>query len=390
MRTSLAAIVTAFGKPPEIVPVEMPPVAPGGALVRVDAATLCGTDIARWKGSIREGGKDQPFRRALEMPFVPGHEICGTIEETGGVVLDILGEPLAAGDRVVSSYGHCGHCYYCRVTRQTSFCNEVVSYGHWHPDRMLGGCSQFQQVPPSSSLIRVPDGISPAVAASGTCALRTVMHAFEQLGPIESHESVLVLGSGPLGLYSLAVAVARGANKALMIGAPQHRLDVARAWGADELLNLEAVPAVDERIDWVRDHTGGRGADIVINCASGHAIVEAIRMSRPGGRLSQIAASGGADIALPPPLLFKGIRMSFPIMAEARHFYQAMLFLDDCKRDIPFDTMISNRFSLEETGLALQGMADLVEMKPVIHPNGMPGGTVREHGRQTDGDLRPL
>ncbi|NUB45638.1 alcohol dehydrogenase catalytic domain-containing protein [Fertoebacter nigrum] len=390
MQQTQAAVITAFGEPTEVMDVPLPPMKTGSTLLRVDAATLCGTDIGRWKGALREGGKDQAFLKPLHLPFVPGHEICGTVEEAAGPVRDILGAEVRPGDRVISSYGHCGECYYCRVTRQTSFCAGVISYGHWQPEQLRGGCARHQIVPPSASLIRVPDGISPAVAASGSCALRTVMHAMEQLGAIESHETVLVLGAGPLGLYALAVAADRGAGRKLMIGAPERRLDVARGWGADRLLNLDEEPDAGRRVDWVLAQTGGRGADIVINCASGAAIVEALRMCRPGGRLSQIASSSGAEIGMPGALLFKGVRMSFPVMAEARHFYQAMVFLDLRRNDFPFDTMISSSFSLEETGAALAGMAELREMKPVIFPNAMPGDSVREYGRQTDGDIRPV
>ena len=94
-------------------------------------------------------------------------------------------------------------------------------------------------------------------------------------------------------------------------------------------------------------------------------------MARPGGRLVQIAASAGADIQLPPLLLFRGVRPYFPITAEARHFYQAMAFLDAKQESYPFASMISNAFTLEQAGDALRGMAALTEVKPVIYPNGI-------------------
>ena len=372
MSDNLAAVVTIFAKPPELREIPFCSMAPGSVIVRVDAATLCGTDAGRWSGKFKQGGDDQPFVKPLVLPYVPGHETCGTIVEIAGKAQDIFNQPLQVGDRIISSYGHCGSCYYCKVTRQTTFCNDLKSFGHSHPEQMTGGCARYHYYPPEGTYIRVPKGVSPAVAASGTCALRTVIHGAEHLGRIESHESVLILGSGPLGLYSLAVAREHGAREVLMIGAPELRLEVARKWGADHVLNLEKMPEVKDRIDWVRDLTGGRGADIVFNCASAYAIVEAMRMARPGGRLVQIAHSAGADIQLPPLLLFRGVRPLLPISAEARHFYQAMEFLESKGKKYAFESMISNAYTLEETGKALRGMLDLTEVKPVIYPNGMP------------------
>ena len=371
MSENLAAVITTFGQPPEILEIPFRKMAPGSVIVRIDAATLCGTDAGRWSGKFKQGGDDQPFVQPLDLPYVPGHETCGTIVEIAGEARDILNSRLNVGDRIISSYGHCGTCYYCKVTRQTTFCNDLKSFGHSRPERMMGGCARYQYYPPEGTYIRVPEGLSPAVAASGTCALRTVIHGAEHLGRIESHESVLVLGAGPLGLYSLAVAREQGAREVLMIGAPEQRLEVAREWGADHVVNLETMPEVKDRIGWVRNLTGGRGADVVFNCASAYAMVEAMRMARPGGKLVQIAHSAGSDISLPPLLLFRGVRPLFPISAEARHFYQAMEFLAAKRARYDFRKMISNAYPLEETGTALRGMAELTEVKPVIYPNGV-------------------
>ena len=124
MTEVLAAVVTKYRDPTELWKVPMPDLAPGSVLIKVDAATLCGTDAHRWMGHLsEEGGPDQPFIEPLKLPYTPGHETCGTIVETRGAVTDILDQPLKPGDRIISSYSHCGHCYYCRVTRQTTLCH---------------------------------------------------------------------------------------------------------------------------------------------------------------------------------------------------------------------------------------------------------------------------
>jgi L-iditol 2-dehydrogenase len=212
----------------------------------------------------------------------------------------------------------------------------------------------------------VPDEVPPPLAASAACALRTVMNAYEQLGRVESHETVAILGSGPLGLYALAVAHDRGARKVLMIGAPEARLAVAREWGADAVLNLEAIPALRDRATWVRDHTGGRGADIVFQCAVTSVLPEAIEMVRPNGRVVSIGVGGGP--ATLSPTLFKPIRINMVVMAEPRHFYQAIDFLATRRKRFDFARMISGTYTLDRTTEALRKMATFEEVKPLILP----------------------
>jgi len=356
---SRAAVVTKRNEPLEIWSIPIPDLAPGSILVKVEAATLCGTDAHRWQGHLA----------ANDSPFVPGHETCGTIVEMRGELYDVLGVPLKRGDRVISSYSHCGHCYYCRIARQTTLCEKNTPYGTWHPDKLMGGCADYHIFPPGASIVRVPDEVSSPLAASAACALRTVLHGFEQLGAILGYESVLILGAGPLGLYSAAVARDRGARGVFLIGAPAGRVEVARAWGADAVLDLDEVPQLDDRIAWIRERTGGRGADVAINCANSPAFVESMQMVRPGGRVVNIGVTGGPPLSLPPDLLFRQIRVNTVVMAEARHFYEAIDFLATRRTKFPFERLFSNRYSLDRTTEALRRMAAFQEVKPIIIPS---------------------
>jgi threonine dehydrogenase-like Zn-dependent dehydrogenase len=353
------AVITKLHEPLELWTVPIPDLEPGSVLIRVDSATLCGTDAHRWEGHLPPNDR----------PFVPGHETCGTIVDMRGVVHDILNVPLKNGDRVISSYAHCGHCYYCRVSRQTTLCAQNTNYGAWAPEKLLGGCAEYHVFPVGTSLVRVPDNVPSELAASAACALRTVLHGFEQLGSIESHESVLVLGAGPLGLYATAVARDRGARNVYTIGAPAARVSVATAWGADEIVDMDVMPVFDDRLTWIRERTGGRGADIVLNCASSAAFLDGLQMVRPGGRFVNLGVSGGPDLPVNPDLLFRGVRINTVVMAEARHFFEAIEFLHTRMGKFPFEKLLSNRFPLDRTTDALRGMAAFQEIKPVILPH---------------------
>jgi len=195
------------------------------------------------------------------------------------------------------------------------------------------------------------------------------MHAFERLGPLASHETVLIQGCGPVGLYALAVARDRGAKRVFVIGAPTARLTVARDWGADATLDLDHFPEARARREWVLEHTDGRGPDVVIQCATSQAIVEGLDLVRPGGRYVSIGATGGTLSIPATALTIKNVTYSGILMAEGRHFYQALEFLAS-RTQLPFDRLLSGIYPLERTGDALQAMAELREVKPVILPNG--------------------
>jgi len=134
------------------------------------------------------------------------------------------------------------------------------------------------------------------------------------------------------------------------------------------------VPDATERLAWVHDRTGGRGADVVVNCASSPAFAEAIGLARRGGHIVTVGVAGKADITYGSPLLWRGLRIDFVVMAEPRHFMQAIEFLSSASGRFPFERMLSGRFDLDGTSQAMRGMAEFREIKPVIYPNGIPIG----------------
>ena len=94
-------------------------------------------------------------------------------------------------------------------------------------------------------------------------------------------------------------------------------------------------------------------------------------MVRPGGRVAQVGTSGGQPVAIPTHLLFRGATITMPVMAEARHFYQAIQFVATRSERFDFSKIISGEFPLEGTGEALRRMADFEEVKPLITPHGV-------------------
>ncbi len=360
MTQSLAAVVTGYKERLELRSIDHPDLEPGAMIGRVEAATLCGTDLHIWEG----GGRAQEG-----LPYIPGHETALIIEEMNGPREDVLGTQLRPGDRVISAYPFCGTCYYCSVANQPTLCERSLRYGRERCDQfpnLLGGCAQFHYVPPASAVVRIPDEVSAPRAASAACALRTVMHGFERLGAIASHETVVVQGCGPVGLYATAAARVRGAGKVITIGAPANRLEVARAWGADDTLNLDDAPDRADRRAWVLDRTSGRGPDIVFQCATGNAIAEGLEFMRPGGRYVSIGGGGG-PLTFNPGNLSGGLDFLSIRSGNGRHFLHALTFLAT-RKEIPFDLLFSNTYTLDTVSDALQAMSEMRELKPIILP----------------------
>ncbi|HSR55813.1 MAG TPA: zinc-binding dehydrogenase [Alphaproteobacteria bacterium] len=354
-----AAVITAHNQPLEIQSVPIPDLQPGALLVKMEASTLCGTDVHRWHGPLPKGDS---------LPVITGHEPCGRIEEIAGERTDIMGDPVKPGDRIVWSYVACGSCYYCSVALQPCICPGRASWGHNRSDEypfLLGSCAEYMYVPPECLIIKVPDEVSSQSAAASACAYRTVMHGFDNLGAVKPHETVLIQGSGPLGNFATAVARDHGANKVLVIGAPAARLEVSKRMGADEVLDLEEVSDAEDRREWVLGQTDGRGADIVIQVANNKAVPEGLTMLRDGGRFLDIG--GGSDKAsipverMPKEMTYKTIRS-----AEPRHWLQAIDFLASRRDRFPFEDMISKSYGLDDINAAMEDMAGYKVVKAAI------------------------
>ena len=357
-----AAVITAHNQPLEIQRVQIPELEPGALLIRIEASTLCGTDVHRWHGPL--GGGDS-------LPIITGHEPCGVIEQINGERTDILGQPVKPGDRVVWSYVSCGHCYWCAVALQPCVCPGRASWGHNRSDQypyLLGSCAEYMYVPPPCQIVRVPEAVSSALAAAAACAYRTVMHGYDRLGAIKSHETVVIQGSGPLGNFATAVARDHGAKQVLVIGAPASRLEVTKRMGADAVLNLDAVTDAADRRKWVLDQTDGRGADVVIQVANNAATPEGLGMLRRGGRFVHIGA-GGSKAAIAVEALPEEFTLYTVRSGEPRHWLQALDFLASRKDRYPFDDMISASYSLDQINEAMAAMASYQVVKPVIYLN---------------------
>lgn len=365
-KTSAAAVLVEYEKPLEVQEIRIPELEPNAVLVQVEASTMCGTDVHMQRGR---------FPSFAKLPLVMGHEIVGRVVALGrDRRRDANDAELREGDLVVWSYAWCGHCFWCSVSRQPTLCANSRMYG-WGSaaefPHLTGGFSEYAYVMPECSVLKVPDGVDARVAASATCAFRTVIHGYERFGRIEPYETVVVQGSGPVGLYALAYAVQQGAARVVCFGAPDARIEVAKRWGATHTFNVETT-SVEERRQALFDLTDGRGPDVVVECSGVQAaLAEGFDMIRKGGRYLVI----GQASAEPMPLRgsdfnHRQLQVTGNLSGDIPHYYRAMRFLADFGHRFNFEDLLGGSYGLDSVDDALASMGAQREIKPVILPNG--------------------
>jgi threonine dehydrogenase-like Zn-dependent dehydrogenase len=366
MRTAQASVLENFKAP--LIAREFPlpeKVEAGAALVRTEMAGICGTDVHLWKGEL-----------PIKLPVILGHETVGRIVELGaGLERDWTGQPLKVGDRVTwNSTVSCGQCYYCAVKRQPTRCPQRRAYGIGYrcdeAPHFLGGYAEFHYLRPRATIFKLPDDLPTESVIGAGCALITAIHGVERTG-IEWQDTVVVQGAGPVGIAALAVAKSAGASRVILIGGPKARLETARRFGADEIIDLDQVRDPAARLDAVRQLTGGYGADVVLECV-GHpsAIGEGMEMCRDGGKYLVLGhyCDAGPVMWNPHVITRKQLQVFGSWSSEPRHLKAAIDFLRVNQERFPFAQMVSHRFTLAQANEALQTTARWEALKSVIVP----------------------
>ena len=242
----------------------LPEPAAGEVLVRLDLATICGSDLYTVRGA-----RPQP------VPAVLGHEGIGTVVAAGG------GRKLAAGTRVTwSLVDSCGACAFCARYGLPEKCESLFKYGHApFAEGGASGCyASHILLRPGTGVVAVPESLSDAAAAPANCVLATAVNVVSQLPP--SCESAVVQGAGLLGIYLCALLAQRGVGRLFCCDPDPGRLALAASFGATP---LGAEPG--ERRAAVRDLCP-HGADAVIEAAGDPAVVpEGVDLVRTGGWL---------------------------------------------------------------------------------------------------------
>lgn len=361
----IAAVIPAPRTSVELRELPAPELEPDSALLDVELSEVCGTDVYLQQGLL-EG---------VPYPLIPGHVSVGRLGKIRGEMLDVEGRALREGDRVTFLDVHrtCNACWYCLVARASTRCPRRKVYGITYGlnDGLCGGWAEQIYLKPGTRCIRLE--AEPEVFMAGGCALPTAIHAIER-GEIALADTVLVLGSGPVGINTIILALMQGALRVLCIGAPEHRLEAALNAGAHGVLNIEAHDE-RQRLHWVREHTNGRGADVTIEATGAPvAVVQALRFTRDAGRVvivGQYTDHGSltTEAAFNPHLDLnkKQLDMRGCWGSDFSHFYRGAQIVSDAKRSAPWTRIKLDRYDLSQANEALADVAAGRVLKALIH-----------------------
>ncbi len=338
--TGRAALFFGPGKDMKIVDLPVPDPGPGAMVVRVTRANSCGSDLHIWRGDGWRGAMAREDGRVI------GHEMTGVVHSLGdGVVTDWAGAPLAEGDRVVYQYfAPCGRCRSC-LRGMTEACATSFKVLQGKPTEFpyfRGAYADYFYVTPQMAVFKVPDRVTDTMVAGVNCALAQVVMGLDRVD-VKIGDTVVIQGAGGLGLYATAVAKERGAEKVIVIDALADRLDLARRMGADEIIDMGEFPTLNDRLNRVKELTGGWGADVVCELVGRPvAISEGLPLLGLGGRYLEIGTFyPGSSLELDPGLLvMRNIRIEAVAAYDAESLAQAVRFLDRHVHDLPLDQVV--------------------------------------------------
>ena len=260
---------------------EVPICGPLDAIVKPIAVSPCTSDIHTvWEGAIGE-----------RTDMILGHEAVGEIVEVGSLVKD-----LKVGDRVI-------------VPAITPDWGSLEAQGGYamHSGGMLSGwkfsnfkdgvfAEYFHVNEADANLARLPSSVDPAAAVMLSDMVPTGLHGVE-LADVQYGDSVCVIGIGPVGLMSVAGAALRGAGRLFAVGSRPNCIEVAKAYGATDIINYRYGDIVTQ----IMDKTGGKGVDkVIVAGGDNDTFIQAVDMLKPGGRIGNVNYLGAGDFVRIP------------------------------------------------------------------------------------------
>jgi L-iditol 2-dehydrogenase len=310
-----------------------PRLRPGDLLLKVRAATICGTDIRILRGKKTSG---------VRYPSILGHEFAGEVMETGGHKQFRKGQTVT----VCPAFA-CGQCDSCRSGAQ-NLCRKLVAMGY----EIDGAFAEYVRIPASGvgtgNVFDLPADTSFEHAALAE-PLACVINGQEMAG-VKAGDVVVILGAGPIGILHVKLAKLAGAKRIIVSQTSEHRRQAALAGGADVVIN----PKEEDMVERVKQLTGGLGADVAI-CAIGKPELanHAIHMVRPRGRVNLFAGfSKGVQAELDVNAIHYGeITVTGAFGLTRAQFRRALDLIGS--RQIEVESMLTHRFGLTDITEAL-------------------------------------
>lgn len=352
-RTSRAAVLTAADTL-EFRSFDVPEPGADAAILRVEACGLCGSDVEQLRGGTAPVA-------------VPGHEPLGVIETIGPDAARRWG--VAAGDRVcVEIVVPCHDCAACATGVFTSCEHSLGAYGYRPfdaPTPLQGGFAEYLYLHPNSIVHRIDRDIPARVAAMYNpiaAGIRWAVH----LGDVGPGDTIAIFGAGQRGIAAAMAAKSAGAATVIITGLERdaHKLALATEFGADTTIvaDREDVPAR------VRELTGGRGADVVLDLTpmAHEPVRDAIDCVRMGGTVVLAGLKGHRPVELvTDTIIGKGIRVVGARGVESRSIREAIALIESGA--YPLERLQTHTYPLDEVAEAIAVLAGDVPAEHAVH-----------------------
>ena len=361
----LAAVMPAPRVAVEVREFAEPELAPGSALLRTTFSEVCGTDVHLWHGRLA----------GVPYPIIPGHVSAGVAAKVRGDMLTVDGARVREGDRLVFFDVHrtCGRCRACTVARTPTRCEKRRVYGITDSaaDGLFGGWAQAIYLEPGVASARLPDDVPDEAYIGGGCGLITAVHIIERAS-LALADTMLVQGTGAVGLSAIALARLAGASLVIAIGAPADRLDLAKRMGADIAIDLQQTTEASRREE-ILSATGGAGVDVAIEAAgSARAVEEAPGLIRDGGRYviaGHYTDAGPSSINVHQQINRKHLEIRGCWGSEVAHFARAVRILAKHHATIPWRAIGARTYRLDDVNQALADAEAMRLPKALVKPN---------------------
>ncbi len=361
-RTAFAMVQTAKRTlEPRDIPI--PDIDEDSAILALEACGICGSDYEQFEGVLR-----------TPMPVIPGHEPLGRIARIGDRAAARWG--VDVGDRVaVETMLSCRHCDACLGGRY-HLCDARRIYSYIPLDEapgLWGGYAQYMYLHPNSVLHKVAASLPPEIAVMFNPIGAGFRWAVE-LPRTGVGDTVVVLGPGQRGLASVLACRWVGAGEIIVTGlaADAKKLELARQFGADHTIDVDNEDAVRR----VKEITGGRGADVVVDVSSyaTRPVTDALSMVRPGGTIVLAGVKGfkPVDNFVSDLVVMKEINIRGAIGVTSSGYRSAIRLIESGAVDLA--PMHTHDFDLADAELAIRTLAREIEGEESIHSALLPPG----------------
>ncbi|MGI8392321.1 zinc-binding dehydrogenase [Leucobacter sp. W1038] len=347
MQGSIAALVGPSQI--EVKHFDVPTPAPDAVVLKIRRANVCGSDIHQFH-----------YHSAALREAALGHEFVAEISALGSeITKDNAGQPVAVGDRVAPVYYiTCRKCARC-LRGEFGMCQNSLREWAKNPElapHFTGAFATHYYLHPDQYFFKVPDGLSDAVVAGANCGLSQMIFALDKTR-LSAGSTLLIQGAGGLGLYAAAVAKERGV-RVLVVEGVDERIELARNFGADEIVDMREHATVEARVARVLELTNGDGPDVVLEVTGvAAAFPESVELARVGGEIVSVGnlnVGEGFQVTLSPGLITrKNLTIHGVLRYDPWYLQKALAFLLRTQDRYPFESLTERTYPFEDLTTAI-------------------------------------